>query len=274
MTKFVGIINLTPDSFSDGKRLVNLEQALAQVEVLLAEGADVIDIGAESTNPNSLPLDPDTEWQRLEIFLSEAAPMIHAHNAQVSLDTYHALTVKRALPLGIDWVNDVSAGSDPEMLPIIAANPRLRYVVMHNLGVPANPIKTLPDNEDCLETISRWFASKTAQFTISYGVNKEQLILDPGIGFGKTSLQSWHIMRHPLYFAFHGMPVLFGHSRKSFMNMITNLPYAERDLETAVTAIPLLQAGVDFLRVHNVSMCRRAFNATQMLEVDEGVLMH
>ena len=145
MTQLVGIVNITPDSFSDGGRYDTVEAAYHHSEQLLKSGADVLDIGAESTRPGATPLSPKQEKERLQDILPSLVKLARKYNAAISLDTRHALTAEYALSLEVDWINDVSAGASDDLLACVAQS-ACRYVFMHALTIPADKSVTLPRN--------------------------------------------------------------------------------------------------------------------------------
>lgn len=254
MSKLIGIVNVTPDSFSDGGKFSTASTAFEHVQKLFDEGAYLVDIGAESTRPGATPLTPDEEWQRLEALCTK----LKQANLPYSIDTRHAQTAKRALDHGATWLNDVSGAVDDAMIHLAVAY-NVSLVAMHNLGIPARNDVTIAESEDVIDVIKRW-AADTTQRCLSHGLAKDKLILDPGIGFGKTAEQSMRIVQEAAQLT-DSNSWLFGHSRKSFYGLISDLPAAERDELTAQTSLSLTQAGVDYLRVHNVACNKRALEA-------------
>jgi dihydropteroate synthase len=253
--QLVGIVNATPDSFSDGGKYHPLEQ----VKSLIQAGASVIDIGAESTRPNASPLTAAEEWERLEPFLKEAITLCHAHQVKVSLDSYHPENIRNALPLGLDWVNDVNALHSPDMISALQAYPQADYVLMHSLGIPANPAIYVDENQDIVEVLMAFFVEKLGMLA-HHGISHDRVILDVGIGFGKTAEQSLQLLRHMREFQALGCRLLVGHSRKSCLARFTqNAPAAERDGATLAVSLSLAKQGVDYLRVHNVPLHSQAF---------------
>jgi dihydropteroate synthase len=235
MTKLVGILNLTPDSFSDGGRLPDARAQVAALETLIGQGADVVDIGAESTRPGATPLTADEEWQRLSPFFAALTPSHIAH--PLSLDTRHAINAKRALDKGFAWINDVSGFADPAMVAAVAGYD-CKKVVMHSLTVPASKDVTLPEGADAVALLISWVRDVSSRLM-------GDIIIDPGLGFGKTRAQNWHIVEHIGVLQSLGLPVLIGHSRKSFLG-------GERDEATLALSRKLIQKRVDYLRVHDV----------------------
>ncbi|MCE3231963.1 MAG: folKP [Rickettsiaceae bacterium] len=244
MTKLVGILNITPDSFSDGGKFTQVSSALLQAEKLITDGAAVIDIGAESTRPNAIPINADEEWQRLEQILPAIIKLCHQRQVLASLDTRHAFTAEKAIDLGIDWINDVDGFNQSGMIDTVK-NSHAHLVFMHSLGVPADKNKTLPSNIDVIQLVYQWAENKILQLQQA-GIAKEHLIFDPGIGFGKTPLQSWQLINNIEAFQSLGVKILVGHSRKSFLGD------GDRDVATLAVSKELIVKKVDYLRVHEI----------------------
>ncbi len=246
--EIMGILNITPDSFSDGGRYVSPDAALQQAEQLFAEGADIIDIGAESTRPNAVLIDAETEWQRLEPVLKGLAQLWQKDmRPLISLDTRHAATVKKALDFGIDWVNDVSQEEFAKMVPLLKEY-QLKYVAMHHLGVPPEANKKL--QEDPIKALLA-FQIKWQQNFAKETLDPAKLILDPGLGFGKTPVQQWDIIKQVQALKTTDTPWLIGHSRKSFLKH--TLPAVTKEgieTVTAMISVQLALQGADYLRVH------------------------
>lgn len=251
MTKLLAILNLTPDSFSDGGQV---DDVLAAIDRLIEDGTDGIDIGAESTRPGATPLAPEAEWARLEPVLAEAIDHCHTRGVIVSLDTRHAHTAWRALELGVDWINDVGGFGDAAMIEAVKASD-CKLVVMHALTIPADAGITLPDDADPVAEIARFFDERRQELE-EQGIAPDRLIYDPGIGFGKSRRQSLALMQRMDELE---APLLVGHSRKSFLSLFTDRPAAERDDLTL--AFSAMMAGkVAWLRVHEVKRHRALLN--------------
>lgn len=248
-TRLVGILNITPDSFSDGGKNAAPEAALTHARKLLAEGASIIDIGAESTRPGATPLTPAAEWQRLEPVLQLLRR--HLPDAVLSLDTRHPETVRNALPYTIAWVNDVSGFTDPAMVDAILSTDTT-LVVMHNLGIPADKEITLPANCDPVAEVAAWLEQKL-QSLIRQGISQDRIIMDPGIGFGKTPEQSLALVKRIGELKTLGVSLLVGHSEKSFLSLLTDEPAGKRGVATQRVTTYLAQEGIRFLRVHDVA---------------------
>ena len=260
----MGILNITPDSFSDGGQhyqMEDIDKYLQEHEEHLA----ILDIGAESTRPGATPLTAQQEWHRLEPVLKHLRERYRGHRLapRLSVDTYHGLTASRALEFGVAIINDVSGGSDPEMQAVLAQSD-CQYVLTHSLSVPAARNQHLPATCDATAEVKAWFQTKVAWLE-ELGVRRERLILDPGLGFGKTTLQNLALMQGLEELQDLGAPILIGHSRKSFMQDLTAVPSAARDPETLGFSLALARKGVDLLRVHNPALHARSLLAFQHL---------
>jgi dihydropteroate synthase len=252
--KLVAILNLTPDSFSDGHLHASPNGALDRAEALLSAGADILDVGAESTRPGARQLSPQEEIQRLEPFLPSLVALCTQRGAQLSIDTYHAATAAYALKRGVTIVNDVSGGQDEEIWQLVKHH-NATLIVMHSLSLPADPNLVL--SGDPFPHLLSWIELVKDRAT-KFNVPSCNVIIDPGLGFGKSSEQSWQIVRNISQLCGHGFDVLVGHSRKSFLTQITGKPAQERDLETALVSLLLAQQGVHYIRVHNIDHNRAA----------------
>lgn len=250
--ELVGIINLTPDSCTNDGILDNPEAVLKQAQDFFAAGASILDLGAESTNPKSTPLSHEEEFRRLR-------PVIDSLNQQwssaefrpkISIDTYHVETVEKILAYQVDMINDVS-GQDTEGIASLLKGSDRSYVFMHNLGIPTRSEHTLPKTCDPVREILSW-AQQRKLALLKFGLREDQLIFDPGIGFGTSPQQSLEILGRINEFSELELSVYVGHSRKSWLSQFTAKPYPERDFETALVTSYLTNKCVDYLRVHNV----------------------
>ena len=239
-TYIMGIINLSPDSFSGDGLGADLAAVVEQGRHFVAEGADFLDIGAESTRPGSRPIAPD---QELALLLSALAALRPQVNIPISVDTYKAPVARQALAAGADLVNDVwGLKYDPE-IAAVAAETGAPLILMHNQ----------PHREyaDLLPDIFASLRNSAAQ-AIAAGVPRENIILDPGIGFGKTAEHNLEIMRRLPEFRGLGFPLLLGTSRKSTIGLVLDLPVEERLEGTAATVALSVAGGADIVRVHDV----------------------
>ena len=251
--RIMGILNLTPDSFSDGGRYRGVEEGLRQAERMLAAGADIIDVGGESTRPGAEPVAAEEEIRR-------TAPVVEAVvrelDARVSIDTSKAPVARAALDAGAVMVNDVTGlRGDAAMAPLVRER-GVEVVIMHMQGTPRTMQKN-PTYGDVVADIRAFFAERLA-FCRGQGIDAGKVILDPGIGFGKTLEHNLAILANIPAFKSLGRPVLIGHSRKSFLGALLGLEVEERDCATAMVSCLAALDGADYLRVHEVGLTRQA----------------
>ena len=258
---WMGIVNLTPDSFSDGGRFSDTAAVLAEIEGMLEQGVQIIDVGAESTRPGAETLDWEEEWARLAQPLQAITARLADEPLapKISVDTRNWRVAERALAVGASMINDVSGLTDPEMCAV-ARDSDAEWVVMHHLTLPASREVRLPQDRPPLEEVLSWLEIQLARIA-GYGIDTQRLLVDPGIGFNKDALQSLKILRDVPALRAAGLRVLVGHSRKSFMEFPPTEPRAKRDIETIGASLKLCELGVDVLRVHNVTDHIRAYRA-------------
>ncbi len=256
---WMAILNLTPDSFSDGGDFLPSEKWEAYLEEMDAAGVGALDLGAESTRPGARTLEEDEEWERLAPLLEHLQLRYRGRRIRplLSLDTRKFATARRALEYGVDILNDVSGLADERFLDLLRGAD-CQYVLMHSLTVPADPQVTLASGLDVVEEIKEWF-SRRLETLLAAGVRQDQVILDPGIGFGKNRLQSLQLVRGIAAFFPLGCRVLAGHSRKSFLQDFAPAAAKERELESIGVSLALAQKGVDILRVHQPTAHLRAY---------------
>jgi dihydropteroate synthase len=251
----MGILNVTPDSFSDGGKYISVRTAVAQAEKMLADGADIIDIGGESTRPGSDPV-PAAEQIRRVVPVIEAVRNLSSGMA-ISIDTTLSEVAEAALRAGADMINDVSGGTGDPAILRLAARLDAQIVLMHSQGTP----KTMQDNpyyEDVIREVRAALEERVAS-ALEAGVKKERIIIDPGIGFGKRRQDNLDLLAHLDVFAELGFPVLLGTSRKRFMGSLCNVQEpAELVTATAVTTALGVMAGIKLFRVHDVKENRQA----------------
>lgn len=255
VTKIVGILNITPDSFSDGGKFDSLDSALVHAKKLIDDGADVIDIGAESTRPGSVRISYEQEWDRLKDILPEIVTLIKASNRKVktSIDSYHFENIKKAYEVGIDIINDVGGLSDERIVDFIAAK-NVETILMHNEKIAPLESMVLNKHLNLTHKIFRWTKEKIS-YLEKKGVNPNNLIFDVGIGFGKDAAQSIRILKYIHYYKLLGLPLYVGHSKKSFLKSIDFDSYGEAldaSQKTLIISQYLLNREVDYLRVHDV----------------------
>lgn len=255
-TLVMGILNVTPDSFSDGGRFFSLESAVAHARQLIREGADIIDVGGESTRPGAEPVPAEEELRRV-------LPVIRAirkeFSVPISIDTYKAIVAEAALAAGANIVNDISAlRFDPQMVEVVA-HARVPVVLMHMLGTPQtmqqNPVYT-----DVVREIKEFLGERIA-FARAHGIR--EIIIDPGIGFGKTVAHNVEILRRLSELKDLGCPILIGTSRKSFIGKLGGteenpLPISERLEGTIASNVIAVLHGAQIVRVHDVAAMKRA----------------
>lgn len=263
--QLVGILNLTPDSFSDGGLFSSVEAALRKAYHLVATGAEILDLGAEATNPKAFPLDPQDEWDRLEPVLDaikkERDYMLLP--PKLSIDTRHAEVAEKALKHGVDWINDTSGLEDLRMQELVAASGR-DCVVMHHLGIPASNHRVLPFHHNAVDEVQRFGEERIAQLE-KRGISRHKIIFDVGLGFGKVAEHSFELVKNIQRFQSLNTRLLIGHSRKSFLSLFTDKKPAERDLETAILSLHLAREGVHYLRVHDAEASSRSFKIAMAL---------
>ncbi len=242
-TQLVGILNVTPDSFSDGGEFTTPEAALAQAEKMFSDGAAIVDVGGESTNPRSTPITPEDEWMRIKDVLSV---LITKYPGKISLDSHHPETLRKAAKLGPFIINDVTGFNNPEMVKV-AAELQLPAIVSNLPARFGTDIATAHASHEPLTTVQEVKAellNREAEL-IEAGVKPENIILDPGIGFGKSMELNAQLVEFARELP--GTPVMIGYSRKRFLG--ENRMDIEPNLEAGRKAIA---AGADYLRVHDV----------------------
>lgn len=259
----MGVLNVTPDSFSDGGRFFDVEDALKQGIALAEEGADVIDVGGESTRPGAEPVEIAEEIRRVVPVIEALRDTIRV---PISVDTMKADVAAAAIDAGAAIVNDVSAGRfDPAMLPLVAAR-GAPIVLMHMLGEPRT-MQSAPVYADVTAEIRAFLAAR-AEAAREAGVPSEMIVVDPGFGFGKTREHNLVLLRDLGRFTELGYAVLAGTSRKSFIGATLDLPVGERLEGTAATVALAVAAGAAIVRVHDVGpMCRVASMVEAVLRV-------
>lgn len=263
LTDLYAILNYTKDSFSDGGIFKNSEELYNHAQNLIINGAKILDLGVESTNPKSTnPLDSEHEIEELSLLLDQFISFKKKYNISISIDTRHNETVKWLLDKDIDIINDVSGNIDIELVKEITSSGR-KYLAMHSLVIPARSNIHIALDKNPVDHIYLWAESKINQLD-KHGVKLENLILDPGIGFGVLAPQSWFVLKN--FKQFYNLPceLLIGHSRKSFFKHITKEKAESLDLETAAVATEFINK-VDYLRVHNVQLLNRISRVKQHL---------
>lgn len=264
-TKLVGILNITPDSFSDGGLYNEAYSAQQQLEELLQYTPDIIDIGAVSTKPNN-PNIPSfsEEIERFHKVLPAILPLLKSTSTLISIDSYNPQTIRYlANKIPIAWINDQSGFINNEMIDL-AKELKSKVVLMHHITIPTDTTKLLPIELNIIDEVKKWLLNK-ADALIAKGIDPQFIILDPGIGFGKHAHQSWELINNADKLLNLGFEVMYGHSRKSFLNLVTKKSFIERDLETAIISSFLAKKGIDFLRIHNVESTKRAIAINEFM---------
>lgn len=252
----MGILNVTPDSFSDGGEAINVDSAVAKGLRLVEEGTDILDIGGESTRPGSDPVSLEDELQRV-------IPAIEALSTQItipiSIDTTKAEVALQAIQAGAHIINDISGLTfDPKMIPV-AAESKAGVICMHIQGTPQT-MQENPHYENVVTDLKSWFEERI-QTLLDAGVEPDRIMLDPGVGFGKTAEHNLEILSHIREFKQLGYPVLIGHSRKRFLSKLLGRSVEERLAGTVGVSIALAHQGVDVIRLHDVAANRDALSA-------------
>lgn len=243
----MGVLNVTPDSFSDGGRFLAAEDALAQGLALVREGAAIVDVGGESTRPGSDPVPAEEELRRVLPVVEALADRV---GVPISVDTMKADVARRALGAGAALINDVSAlRADPAMVEVVAEL-GAPVCLMHMQGAPRT-MQEDPHYDDVVDEVLRFLEERMA-FALARGVAEDQLLLDPGIGFGKTVEHNLTLLRHLDRFVALGRPIVLGTSRKRFLGTILGSEPGERVIGTVVTTVIGLLAGAQVFRVHDV----------------------
>lgn len=246
-TLIMGILNLTPDSFSDGGKFLKKEDALRHAQEMEKEGADIIDVGGESTRPGARTVSLEEELRRVIPLIRELRKKVRV---PISIDTRKAKVAKEAIESGANIINDVSAlRYDPDMLKVVKKY-KVPIIVMHMKGSPRT-MQRAPQYRDLLSEIYTFF-ERTIQKLVQEGIDESKIIIDPGIGFGKTLEHNVQILRRLREFRSLGRPILLGPSRKSFIGQILNLPVDRRLNGTLASCACAIMNGADILRVHDV----------------------
>mgnify|MGYP000094194674 CR=1 FL=1 len=259
-TWIMGIVNVTPDSFSNGGLFFDKEKAVEQALKLAAEGADIIDIGGESTRPGSEPVPVEEELRRVIPVIKE---LRKRSQILISIDSYKSEVVKQALEEGADIVNDISAFRfDPELLSIVAEK-NVPYIIMHMKGTPKT-MQINPFYKDLFGEIKSFLKNKIEE-AVKNGVKRDKIIVDPGIGFGKTWEDNLKIIDGLSFLNELERPILIGPSRKSFIGQVLETPPHERLEGTIASSVIAVERGVHILRVHDVAPIKRAVTMTEAI---------
>lgn len=252
-TWIMGVLNVTPDSFSDGGLFLSKDKAVEQGLKLIADGADILDIGGESTRPGSVTVPAEEELKRVVPVISA----LRKHtDTLISIDSTKSQVSRAALDAGADIINDISSFRfDPEMIPL-ASERQVPVIIMHMLGTPKN-MQNNPHYENLLYEVKS-FLEERIKAAVSGGIKKENIIIDPGIGFGKRQEDNLCLLKNLNFLEELGQPILVGPSRKSFIGNVLNLPPQDRIEGTIASALISLLHGANILRIHDVAAVKRA----------------
>jgi dihydropteroate synthase len=244
--RVMAIVNLTPDSFSDGGHLSNERDALQRCEQLVLDGADILDLGGESSRPGTAPVSLEEERDRVLGVLRGALTL----GVPVSLDTYKPELMREALDLGADIINDIWALRRPGAMEVVAAHPSCGVCLMHMHGVPET-MQLSPMKGDALPQV-RAFLDGATDALVTRGVDRQRIAWDPGVGFGKTVEQNFTLLARQDELLSGGFPLLVGWSRKSSLGAVTGLPVEGRMTASIAAALIAVERGARILRVHDV----------------------
>ncbi|GDX22560.1 dihydropteroate synthase [Actinomycetes bacterium] len=261
-TIVMGILNITPDSFADGGRHFNFVDAINRGESMIAEGAEIIDVGGESTRPGAERITEVEERNRVMPVIAELKKL----GAVISIDTMRAKIANEAILAGATYINDVSGGlADPDMVKTVVANPQIQYIAMHWRAHSKN-MQDLAAYKDVVREVKDELQDRIDTF-ISAGADPDQLIIDPGLGFAKTGEHNWEILRNLDRLALLGFPILIGASRKKFLGELTKTTNPD-DREAASIAITSLVAktGLWGVRTHTVKPHKDAIATVNAME--------
>ena len=264
--KVMGIVNVTPDSFSDGNQHANLTSALKHCELLLKQGAHILDIGGESTRPGAKQISLEEELQRVLPVVKEAMRL----NVPLSVDTYKPEVMQAVLDLGADIINDIWALRQKGALEVVAMHPSCGVCLMHMHAQPLD-MQVHPMEGLAMPTVVSFLQAR-AQALLAIGVAKERIALDPGIGFGKTVEQNFELLAHQSQVANLGYPLLVGWSRKSSLGAVTGCEVDDRLVPSVAAALLAVERGARVVRVHDVQATVQALAVWQHAQTASGSL--
>lgn len=256
----MGIVNITPDSFSDGGRFDEAHSALIHCEQLLKEGADILDLGGESSRPGAVSLSVDEEWRRLMAVLPDALKL----GVPVSVDTCKPEIMQKALDLGVDIINDIRALDSAEARQTVSHHGQCGVCLMHMQGDPAT-MQTQTEYTDVVQAVQH-FLRERVQTLVKQGVAASRVVIDPGIGFGKTPAQNLMLLRQQRDFLCLGLPLLVGWSRKSTLGVVTGKPVEQRLAASLAAALLAVREGAHIVRVHDVAATVDALKVWQAVD--------
>ncbi len=255
----MGIVNVTPDSFSDGGKHHQRDTAISHVLQLIHEGADIIDIGGESTRPNAQPVSEQAELDRVLPLIEglRGAPV------PLSIDTFKPIVMRAAIAAGAQMVNDITALQDAEAMAVVAKN-NVAVCLMHKQGNPQT-MQVQPQYENVVSEVSEFLRERIIAVE-AMGIPRNRIVIDPGFGFGKTLTHNLALLRELDKFAELGVPILAGLSRKSMLGTLTGQPVTERLAASVAAAMIAVQRGANIVRVHDVKATVDALKVWQAVE--------
>lgn len=256
----MGVLNVTPDSFSDGGQWVSAEASISRALEMVAQGADIIDIGGESSRPGADPVSPEEEQRRV---LPVLKGLRRQSDIPISIDTCKASVARAALDVGADVINDISALRSDSEMPDLLQKTQAAVVLMHMQGVPMS-MQDKPHYTDCVLEVASFFTERLS-WCDTVGIDRSRLIIDPGIGFGKRLQDNLDLLRKLSYFKRFNLPLLVGASRKSFIAMVSGSerPAGERLGGSIAAALMAVMHGADIVRVHDVAETAEALAITR-----------
>ncbi len=265
-TFIMGILNVTPDSFSDGGKFYDTGRAVEQALIMQDEGADIIDIGGESSRPGAKPVFPDVELSRVIPVLKA---IVKKTKVIVSIDTIKATVAEEALSEGAEMVNDVSAlRGDPKMAPLLAKQ-KVPVVLMHMRGTTPQSMQANIHYRNLISEIIE-FLTERISFAQTSGITHSRIIIDPGIGFGKSiEKDNFTILKHLAKFKSLGKPILVGPSRKAFLGHLLDLPVNDREEATAAAVAVAVMNGANIVRVHDIKKIKQVIRVADAIKAAE-----
>ena len=257
----MGIVNVTPDSFSDGGNFFDPQRAMEHGLKLLAEGADILDIGGESTRPNATPVSEEEELRRVLPVIRELV----RQGVFISIDTMKPVVARAAVEAGASLINDVAANRADSAMWQVVRETGAAYVLMHMQGTPQT-MQSHPQYDDVGREVGKFFGERLGRLH-ECGVSPEQIILDPGIGFGKTCEHNLELLAGLAQFRTHGRPLLIGASRKAFIGPVTGATGSAARLPGSLAcACAAVAAGAQIIRTHDVAATRQALRMTEAIQ--------
>lgn len=262
-TRVMGVLNVTPDSFSDGNQFMDPEFAKAHALEMSGAGADIIDIGGESTRPGSNPVSAEVELERV---IPVIVSIRKVSDIPISIDTTKSIVAEKALGAGADWINDISGLTFDKKMAKTAVKFSAPVVIMHMQGKPVDMQKKV-EYSDLIGEIKTFFKTRIA-YAVENGIREDRIILDPGIGFGKTVDDNFTIIRNLGEIKMLGYPVLIGVSRKSFIGKILDKDVRQRLMGTAAAVAGSIIFGADIIRVHDVEEMKQVAMVAERIRCD------